>query len=231
MPQICWIRNTRTWTDWSVSVRQECGLLLSSEGEGRGCYPLDGHILCKGCSARRIQDLSAKISTDCWQTRCDCAIFFLKPLPLSQIHEQLHINDSTDKKRSSFVQSYFFLFFFFPPTCLLWVLINFAMGPSGGIKQQFHFFFCYFDEATTSFHPEVLLHFPSFLVHMFSSVINSGLTCRQLGLHLPFIHTGTAQQLACTLSLSLSKTMNVWKDIIDLDLRSGRWCFFRREVA
>ncbi|XP_077598344.1 thyroid receptor-interacting protein 6 isoform X1 [Stigmatopora nigra] len=44
---------------------EECGLLLSSEGEGRGCYPLDGHILCKGCSARRIQDLSAKISTDC----------------------------------------------------------------------------------------------------------------------------------------------------------------------
>lgn len=48
-----------------VSVLQECGLLLSSEGEGRGCYPLDGHILCKSCSARRIQDLSAKISTDC----------------------------------------------------------------------------------------------------------------------------------------------------------------------
>ena len=47
-----------------VSI-QECGLLLSSEEEGRGCYPLDGHILCKSCSARRIQDLSAKISTDC----------------------------------------------------------------------------------------------------------------------------------------------------------------------
>ncbi|XP_061524647.1 thyroid receptor-interacting protein 6 isoform X4 [Phycodurus eques] len=46
-------------------VCEECSLLLSSEGEGRGCYPLDGHILCKGCSARRIQDLSAKISTDC----------------------------------------------------------------------------------------------------------------------------------------------------------------------
>ncbi|MBN3301632.1 TRIP6 protein, partial [Amia calva] len=44
---------------------EECGLLLSSEGEGRGCYPLDGHILCKSCSARRIQELSAKISTDC----------------------------------------------------------------------------------------------------------------------------------------------------------------------
>eukprot|EP00066_Takifugu_rubripes_P015718 XP_011604984.1 PREDICTED: thyroid receptor-interacting protein 6 isoform X1 [Takifugu rubripes] len=46
-------------------VCEECGLLLSSEGEGRGCYPLDGHILCKSCSAQRIQDLSAKISTDC----------------------------------------------------------------------------------------------------------------------------------------------------------------------
>ncbi|XP_061664731.1 thyroid receptor-interacting protein 6 isoform X2 [Syngnathoides biaculeatus] len=46
-------------------VCEECSLLLSSEGEGRGCYPLDGHILCKACSARRIQDLSAKISTDC----------------------------------------------------------------------------------------------------------------------------------------------------------------------
>ncbi|XP_008281054.1 thyroid receptor-interacting protein 6 isoform X1 [Stegastes partitus] len=46
-------------------ICEECGLLLSSEGEGRGCYPLDGHILCKSCSARRIQDLSAKISTDC----------------------------------------------------------------------------------------------------------------------------------------------------------------------
>ncbi|XP_056299445.1 thyroid receptor-interacting protein 6 [Pseudoliparis swirei] len=46
-------------------ICEECGLLLSSEGEGRGCYPLDGHILCKSCSACRIQDLSAKISTDC----------------------------------------------------------------------------------------------------------------------------------------------------------------------
>ncbi|XP_028654244.2 thyroid receptor-interacting protein 6 [Erpetoichthys calabaricus] len=46
-------------------VCEECGLLLSSEGEGRGCYPLDGHILCKSCSARRIQELSSKISTDC----------------------------------------------------------------------------------------------------------------------------------------------------------------------
>nr|XP_033781299.1 thyroid receptor-interacting protein 6 isoform X1 [Geotrypetes seraphini] len=44
---------------------EECGLLLSSEGEGRGCYPLDGHILCKSCSGRRIQELSSKITTDC----------------------------------------------------------------------------------------------------------------------------------------------------------------------
>ncbi|XP_038851163.1 thyroid receptor-interacting protein 6-like [Salvelinus namaycush] len=43
-------------------VCEECGLLLL--GEGRGCYPFDGHILCRGCSARRIQDLSANISTD-----------------------------------------------------------------------------------------------------------------------------------------------------------------------
>uniref|UniRef100_A0A674F7J1 Zyxin n=1 Tax=Salmo trutta TaxID=8032 RepID=A0A674F7J1_SALTR len=45
-------------------VCEECGLLLSSEGEGQGCYLLDGHILCKGCSARHIQILSPKISTD-----------------------------------------------------------------------------------------------------------------------------------------------------------------------
>ncbi|XP_072447756.1 thyroid receptor-interacting protein 6-like isoform X1 [Chiloscyllium punctatum] len=44
---------------------EDCGFILSSEGEGCGCYPLDGHILCKNCSSRRIQDLSAKITTDC----------------------------------------------------------------------------------------------------------------------------------------------------------------------
>ncbi|XP_051900574.1 thyroid receptor-interacting protein 6 isoform X2 [Pristis pectinata] len=44
---------------------EDCGFVLSSEGEGCGCYPLDGHILCKSCSARRIQHLSSKITTDC----------------------------------------------------------------------------------------------------------------------------------------------------------------------
>ncbi|GAB1290322.1 Thyroid receptor-interacting protein 6 [Apodemus speciosus] len=36
-----------------------------SEGECQGCYPLDGHILCKACSAWRIQELSATVTTDC----------------------------------------------------------------------------------------------------------------------------------------------------------------------
>ncbi|XP_029615991.1 thyroid receptor-interacting protein 6 isoform X3 [Salmo trutta] len=40
-------------------VCEECGLLLSPEGQR--CYPLDGHILCKGCSARRIQDFSVNL--------------------------------------------------------------------------------------------------------------------------------------------------------------------------
>ncbi|XP_058290854.1 thyroid receptor-interacting protein 6 [Hylobates moloch] len=48
-----------------ASFQQECGLLLSSEGECQGCYPLDGHILCKACSAWRIQELSATVTTDC----------------------------------------------------------------------------------------------------------------------------------------------------------------------
>ncbi|XP_072905108.1 thyroid receptor-interacting protein 6-like isoform X3 [Hemitrygon akajei] len=44
---------------------EDCGFVLSSEGEGCGCYPLDGHVLCKSCSARRIQHLSANVTTDC----------------------------------------------------------------------------------------------------------------------------------------------------------------------
>ncbi|RWS30723.1 lipoma-preferred partner-like protein [Leptotrombidium deliense] len=38
---------------------EDCGLVLSSEAEGRGCYPLDGHILCRNCNARRVQQLTA----------------------------------------------------------------------------------------------------------------------------------------------------------------------------
>ncbi|XP_055521324.1 thyroid receptor-interacting protein 6 [Leucoraja erinacea] len=44
---------------------EDCGFVLSSDGEGSGCYPLDGHILCKSCSGRRIQQLSATVTTDC----------------------------------------------------------------------------------------------------------------------------------------------------------------------
>lgn len=37
---------------------EDCGLLLSSEAEGRGCYPLDDHVLCKSCNAQRVQMLT-----------------------------------------------------------------------------------------------------------------------------------------------------------------------------
>ncbi|KAL3861314.1 hypothetical protein ACJMK2_007369 [Sinanodonta woodiana] len=43
---------------------EDCGLLLSSEAEGRGCYPLDDHILCKNCNAKRIQALTTKMATE-----------------------------------------------------------------------------------------------------------------------------------------------------------------------
>ncbi|XP_032081119.1 lipoma-preferred partner, partial [Thamnophis elegans] len=42
---------------------EDCGGLLS-EGDNQGCYPLDDHILCKGCNSARIQALTAKASTD-----------------------------------------------------------------------------------------------------------------------------------------------------------------------
>ncbi|XP_072110953.1 lipoma-preferred partner homolog isoform X2 [Mobula birostris] len=42
---------------------EDCGTLLS-DGDTQGCYPLDGHIYCKSCNARRIQLLSAKATTD-----------------------------------------------------------------------------------------------------------------------------------------------------------------------
>lgn len=40
---------------------QDCGLKLSTEAEGKGCYPLDDHILCKNCNARRVQTLTSGI--------------------------------------------------------------------------------------------------------------------------------------------------------------------------
>uniref|UniRef100_A0A1A9WKM2 LIM zinc-binding domain-containing protein n=1 Tax=Glossina brevipalpis TaxID=37001 RepID=A0A1A9WKM2_9MUSC len=43
---------------------EDCGLLLSSEAEGRGCYPLDDHVLCKSCNAKRVQMLTSRMTTD-----------------------------------------------------------------------------------------------------------------------------------------------------------------------
>uniref|UniRef100_A0AAY5F4T9 LIM zinc-binding domain-containing protein n=1 Tax=Electrophorus electricus TaxID=8005 RepID=A0AAY5F4T9_ELEEL len=42
---------------------EDCGSLLS-EGDNQGCYPLDGHVLCKNCNSIRIQTLTAKATTD-----------------------------------------------------------------------------------------------------------------------------------------------------------------------
>ncbi|KAF7203896.1 lipoma-preferred partner [Nothobranchius furzeri] len=42
---------------------EDCSSLLS-EGENQGCYPLDGHVLCKNCNASRIQALTANATTD-----------------------------------------------------------------------------------------------------------------------------------------------------------------------
>lgn len=43
---------------------EDCGLVLSSESEGRGCYPLDDHILCKSCNAKRVQALTSRMTTE-----------------------------------------------------------------------------------------------------------------------------------------------------------------------
>uniref|UniRef100_A0A8D0H356 LIM domain containing preferred translocation partner in lipoma n=1 Tax=Sphenodon punctatus TaxID=8508 RepID=A0A8D0H356_SPHPU len=48
-----------TW----IFLVQDCRGLLS-EGDNQGCYPLDGHILCKTCNSARIQMLTAKASTE-----------------------------------------------------------------------------------------------------------------------------------------------------------------------
>ncbi|XP_028299573.1 lipoma-preferred partner isoform X2 [Gouania willdenowi] len=42
---------------------EDCGCLLS-EGDNQGCYPLDGHVLCKNCNSNRIQALTANATTD-----------------------------------------------------------------------------------------------------------------------------------------------------------------------
>ncbi|KAG9508788.1 Lipoma-preferred partner-like protein, partial [Fragariocoptes setiger] len=38
---------------------EDCSLLLSSEADGHGCYPLDGHILCRQCNIKRAQTASS----------------------------------------------------------------------------------------------------------------------------------------------------------------------------
>lgn len=43
---------------------QDCDMLLTSEAEGRGCYPLDDHILCKACNAKRVQMLTNRMTTE-----------------------------------------------------------------------------------------------------------------------------------------------------------------------
>ncbi|XP_028156767.1 lipoma-preferred partner homolog [Ostrinia furnacalis] len=43
---------------------EDCGLLLSSQAVGRGCYPLDDHILCKECNAHRVRLLTNVMTTD-----------------------------------------------------------------------------------------------------------------------------------------------------------------------
>ena len=48
------------------SLLKDCGLVLSSEAEGKGCYPLDNHVLCKSCNARRVRALTSKVTTELW---------------------------------------------------------------------------------------------------------------------------------------------------------------------
>eukprot|EP00088_Acartia_fossae_P047247 TRINITY_DN5122_c0_g1_i1.p1 TRINITY_DN5122_c0_g1~~TRINITY_DN5122_c0_g1_i1.p1 ORF type:complete len:615 (-),score=123.61 TRINITY_DN5122_c0_g1_i1:437-2020(-) len=42
----------------------DCNLLLSSDEDGRGCYPLDDTVLCRQCNTRRIQRLTSSIAQD-----------------------------------------------------------------------------------------------------------------------------------------------------------------------
>ncbi|XP_034940113.1 thyroid receptor-interacting protein 6 [Chelonus insularis] len=43
---------------------EDCGLVLSSDAEGSGCYPLDDHVLCKSCNAKRVQALTSHMTTE-----------------------------------------------------------------------------------------------------------------------------------------------------------------------
>ena len=62
---ITMITNCKSILDRSFHVHcykcEDCGLLLSSEAEGKGCYPLDDHVLCKACNTIRIQKLTQGI--------------------------------------------------------------------------------------------------------------------------------------------------------------------------
>lgn len=69
MSPYLWIDLEKSESDWhGVCVPQDCGSLLS-EGDNQGCYPLDGHVLCKNCNTSRIQALTAKATTDLWASR------------------------------------------------------------------------------------------------------------------------------------------------------------------
>ncbi|XP_014224949.1 lipoma-preferred partner homolog [Trichogramma pretiosum] len=42
---------------------EDCNLVLYSDDEG-GCYPLDDHVLCKSCNAKRVQALTSHMITE-----------------------------------------------------------------------------------------------------------------------------------------------------------------------
>lgn len=41
---------------------EDCGASLCSRKDGRACYPLDFHLYCRECNARRIQEISRNIN-------------------------------------------------------------------------------------------------------------------------------------------------------------------------
>lgn len=43
---------------------EDCGVVLTSEGKGKGCYPLDDHVLCKSCNAERVKALTSHMTTE-----------------------------------------------------------------------------------------------------------------------------------------------------------------------